>query len=199
MDTVKIMYRINIILFYQTISEIDLFLISSHKWIYKNGLIPACLAHDDKWIIYNNALMQTCAHQLVEELWKMVYTVPWKSFSSEILPVHDQMTLLVEAAKVGNVEFLLIIIRSYPDLLWQLIDEKHGISLFHTALIYRQRSVFNLIHEKGVMKEKITTYIAKGDNNILHIAVGDNMLHIAGKLAPLDRLNTISIEALQMQ
>jgi len=48
MDTVKIMYRINIILFYQTISEIDLFLISGHKWIYKNGLIPACLAHDDK-------------------------------------------------------------------------------------------------------------------------------------------------------
>jgi hypothetical protein len=107
--------------------------------------------------------MQKCGHQLVEELWKMVYTIPWKSFSLEILPVDDQMSLLVEAAKVGNVEFLLIIIRSYdPDLLWQLIDEKHGISLFHIALIYRQRSVFNLIHEIGVMKEKITTYIANG-------------------------------------
>jgi hypothetical protein len=146
--------------------------------------------------------MQTCGHQLVEELWKMVFTILWKSFSLEILPVHDQMGLLVEAAKVGNFEFLLIIIRSYdPDLLWQLIDENHGISLFHIALIYRQRSVFNLIHEIGVMKENITTYIANGDNNIhgLHIAKGDNMLHIAGKLAPSDQLNTISIEALQMQ
>jgi hypothetical protein len=146
--------------------------------------------------------MQTCGHQLVEELWKMVFTILWKSFSLEILPIHDQMGLLVEAAKVGNFEFLLIIIRSYdPDLLWQLIDENHGISLFHIALIYRQRSVFNLIHEIGVMKENITTYIANGDNNIhgLHIAKGDNMLHIAGKLAPSDQLNTISIEALQMQ
>jgi hypothetical protein len=161
--------------------------------------MPACLA--DKWIIYNNVLI--CAHdELVEKLWEMVYTDPWKSFSSEILPVHDQMTLLVEAAKVGNVEFLLIIIRTYPDLLWQLIDEKYGISLFHIAIIYRQDSVFNLIHEIGVMKEKITTYIAKGDNIIhgLHIAEGDNMLHIAGKLAYFDRLNAISsIQALQMQ
>jgi len=159
--------------------------------------MPACLA--DKWIIYNNVLI--CAHdELVEKLWEMVYTDPWKSFSSEILPVHDQMTLLVEAAKVGNVEFLLIIIRTYPDLLWQLIDEKYGISLFHIAIIYRQDSVFNLIHEIGVMKEKITTYVAKGDNTILDIAKGDNMLHIAGKLAHLDRLNTISsIKALQMQ
>jgi hypothetical protein len=161
--------------------------------------MPACLA--DKWImIYNNTLMRTCAHQLVEELWKMVYAVPWKFFSSEIvLPVHDQMSLLVEAAKVGNVEFLHIILHSYPDLLWQLIDEKYGISLFHIAIIYRQGSVFNLIHKIGFMKEKITTYIAKGDNNVQDITKGDNMLHFAGKLAPLYRLNIISNEAFQMQ
>ena len=151
--------------------------------------MPACFR--DKWIIYNKALMRTYAHQLVEEL--------WKPSSPYLLIIHDQMTLLVEAAKVGNVEFLIIIIRSFPDLLWQLIDEEYGISLFHIAIMYRQDSVFNLIYEIGVMKEKIITYVAKRCSSILDIAEGDNMLHIAGKLAPLDRLNTKSTEALQIQ
>jgi hypothetical protein len=128
----------------------------------------------------------------------MVYTVPLqKTFSSKL--VRDHMTLLVEAAKVGNVKFLILLIRSYPDLLWQLVDDEYYGSLFHIAILYRQESVFNLIHEIGVMKENITTYIAKGDNNMLRIAKGDNMLHMAGRIAPIDRLNTISIAALQMQ
>jgi hypothetical protein len=80
--------------------------------------------------------MRTYAHQLVEEL--------WKPSSPDLLIIHDQMTLLVEAAKVGNVEFLIIIISSFPDLLWQLIDEEYGISLFHIAIKYWQDSVFNL-------------------------------------------------------
>ncbi|XP_059436318.1 ankyrin repeat-containing protein NPR4-like [Corylus avellana] len=147
-------------------------------------------SESDKWIIYNKALMRTYAHQLVEELWKP---------SSQELQIHDQMTLLVEAAKVGNVEFLIIIIRSYPDLLWQLVDEEHGISLFHNAIMHRQKSVFNLIYEIGAMKEKITTYVAKCCSKKLDIAQGDNMLHIAGKLAPSDRLNTILTEALQIE
>jgi hypothetical protein len=127
--------------------------------------------------IYHNALMRTNAHQLVEELWKMVNCV-----------VDDHMTLLVEAAKVGNVEFLIIIIRSNPDLLWQ-VHPRYG-SLFHVAIRHRQESVFNLIDQVGVMKENITSYIT-GD--------GENMLHFAGKLAPADRLSTIPIAAIQMQ
>jgi hypothetical protein len=117
----------------------------------------------------------------------MVNEVPRERFSSQL--VHDHMTLLVEAAKVGNVEFLIILVRSYPDLLWQ-VDEDYG-SLFHVAISYRQESVFNLIDEIGSMKENFTTYIAKGNNN---------MLHFTGKLgANSDRLNTISTSALQMQ
>jgi hypothetical protein len=49
------------------------------------------------------------------------------------------------------------------------------------------------------MKEKIITYVAKRCSSILDIAEGDNMPHIAGKLAPLDRLNTIFTEAIQIQ
>jgi hypothetical protein len=133
--------------------------------------------------------MGTLAHQLVERLWNMVNEVPRERFSSKL--VRDHMTLLVEAAKVGNVQFIIILVRSYPDLLWQLVDEKYGISLFHVAISYRQESVFNLIDEIGSMKENFTNYIAEGNNN---------MLHFTGKLgANSDQLNTISTSALQMQ
>ncbi|XP_059436324.1 ankyrin repeat-containing protein At5g02620-like [Corylus avellana] len=137
--------------------------------------------------MYTNDLMGTLAHQIVERLWNMVNEVPRERFSSKL--VHDYMTLLVEAAKVGNVEFIMIIVRSYPDLLWQ-VDEEYG-SLFHVATLYRQESVFNLIDNIGSMKENFTTYIT---------FKGDNMLHFAGKLgANSDRLNTTSTSALQMQ
>ncbi|KAG6671796.1 hypothetical protein I3843_16G025700 [Carya illinoinensis] len=96
--------------------------------------------------------------------------------------------LLVEAAKVGNVEFLIILIRSYPHLIWK-VDEEHG-TLFHVAIKNRQEHVFNLIHEIGVLKCILASYHAKGRNN---------MLHLVGKLPSLNRLNIISGAALQMQ
>ncbi|XP_059436336.1 ankyrin repeat-containing protein ITN1-like [Corylus avellana] len=102
---------------------------------------------------------------------------------------HDQKSKRpATAAKIGNVEFLIILVRSFPDLLCQ-VDESYG-SLFHIAITYRQESVFNLIYEIGVMTENITTYIDKD---------GNNMLHFAAKLGPSDQLNTLSIAAVQMQ
>jgi ankyrin repeat protein len=128
--------------------------------------------------------MKTLARRLVEDLWKEVKAD--KQFSTRL--VHEHITLLIEATKVGNVEFLIIILRSYPELIWK-VDKNYG-SLFHVAVLYRQESVFNLIYEIGAIKDNIAAYIVE-DNN--------NMLHLAGKLAPSDRLNLISSASLQMQ
>ncbi|XP_059438438.1 ankyrin repeat-containing protein NPR4-like [Corylus avellana] len=128
---------------------------------------------------YRIALMKTLARQLVEVLWKEV---------NGALVVQDQMDLIFEATKSGNVEFLIIILRSYPELIWK-IDKNYG-SLFHVAVLYRQEGVFNLIYEIGAIKDNIATYIDK-DNN--------NMLHLAGKLAPSDELSIISSPSIQMQ
>ncbi|KAG6624383.1 hypothetical protein CIPAW_16G023300 [Carya illinoinensis] len=95
----------------------------------------------------------------------------------------------VEAAKVGNVEFLVILIRSYPHLIWQVDEEEYG-TLFHVAIKHRQEHVFNLIYEIGVLKGILATYDAKGRKN---------MLQLAAELPSSDRLNTISGAALQMQ
>ena len=52
-------------------------------------------------------------------------------------------TLLFDAAKFGNTEFLIKLIRSYPNIIWKKDNETQ--SLFHMAVINRQESVLNLL------------------------------------------------------
>ncbi|XP_040998947.1 ankyrin repeat-containing protein At5g02620-like [Juglans microcarpa x Juglans regia] len=136
----------------------------------------------------NKALMQASAHHLVDRLWKRL--IEDDTYFSPTAVGHDQhmMKLVVEAAKVGNVEFLIILIRSYPDLIWQ-VDEEYG-SLFHVAVKHRQERVFNLIYEIGVLKDNLASLYAEGNKS---------MLHLAGELPSTDRLNIVSGAALQMQ
>ncbi|XP_030942847.1 ankyrin repeat-containing protein At5g02620-like isoform X1 [Quercus lobata] len=138
----------------------------------------------DSWFkgIYKKDLMKTLARQLVEDLWREVRLLHGKQFSDHV------KTFLFEAAKMGNAELLIIAIRSYPDLIWR--KDAEGRSIFHIAVLYRQETVFNLIYEIGVIKDMILTYI-DGENQ--------NILHLAGKLAPPSRLNMVSGAALQMQ
>ncbi|CAI9773342.1 unnamed protein product [Fraxinus pennsylvanica] len=87
-----------------------------------------------------------------------------------------------------NVEFLTLLTDSYPDLFWEVNKEYH--SIFHVALINRQEKVFNLIYQIGAVRNLITLYKDQEGNNILHLA---------GKLAPPSRLKIVSGAALQMQ
>ncbi|XP_059436348.1 ankyrin repeat-containing protein NPR4-like [Corylus avellana] len=132
------------------------------------------------------ALMKTLAHQLVDFFLKKDGI---KSHLSSPNLVDKNMTSIFEAVKVGNVEFLIVLSRSYPSLIWQQDEKK--MSIFHTAILYRQESVFNLIYEIGAGMHSLASYVTE-DNK-------ENMLHLAGKLAPSDRLNIVSGAALQMQ
>lgn len=96
--------------------------------------------------------------------------------------------LLFVAAEMGNVEFLITLILSYPDVIWK-VDEKNR-SIFHIAIECRHEEIFKLIHEVGAIKDLIASYTDKEQNN---------MLHLAAKIAPPDRLNCVSGAALQMQ
>ncbi|KAF5472255.1 hypothetical protein F2P56_008990, partial [Juglans regia] len=136
-------------------------------------------------MIYNKALMGTIAYQLVDLLWKNVLLLPERDFMEL---VQDHSSFLFDAARSGNAEFLIILIRSYPDLIWSVDQNKR--SIFHLALKYRQESVFSLIYELGAIKGIIALYTDHYNNN---------MLHLAGQIAPPDRLNIISGAALQLQ
>ncbi|KAM3694316.1 hypothetical protein ACJW31_07G048900 [Castanea mollissima] len=135
--------------------------------------------------IYHEDLMRTFAHQLVKKLWERVLQQQDSDISKLI---KKPSRLLFDAAELGSLEFLIILIRSYPDLIWKVDDNNR--SLFHVAVLYRHRTIFNLIYEFGAIKDLIAAY-KDGENN--------NILHLAGNLPPPSRLQIVSGAALQMQ
>ena len=133
--------------------------------------------------IHDKTVMPALVEVLVLCDSKMVKLFEAKKFSYIVV-----RNLLFDAAKFGNAEFINKLICTYPHIVWTT-DDFHR-SLFHIAVIHRQESVFNLIYEIFVVKEVILTYVD---------AYKQNILHLAGKLAPPNRLNLVPGAALQMQ
>ncbi|ONI01310.1 hypothetical protein PRUPE_6G131800 [Prunus persica] len=128
---------------------------------------------------------QTKALELVECLWNQIL----KHDDDYVMRlIAEPSEVLFDATRLGNYEFLSVLINSYPDLLWETDDENR--TMFHVAVLYRHASIFNLVHETGSIKDIIVTYTDDENNNILHLAA---------KLAPQNQLNLVSGAALQMQ
>ncbi|KAK7854810.1 ankyrin repeat-containing protein itn1 [Quercus suber] len=125
---------------------------------------------------------QIQAHELVKEICVRAYDVESLSENQEL------SQSLFAAAEVGNVEFLIELIRF--DLELALKTDQTNRSIFHIAVKERHESIFSLLHEIGSFKDLIVENITNG---------GNNMLHLAAKLAPQQKLNAISGAALQLQ
>ena len=89
-------------------------------------------------------------------------------------------------AKYGIPEILEEIRKSYPFVL-EYLDE----NVFKSVVSNRNEKIFNLICETGMHRQLIIR--TRGDS------INDNILHLAGKLAPPHRLSLVSGAALQMQ
>ncbi|KAF2302731.1 hypothetical protein GH714_001517 [Hevea brasiliensis] len=135
--------------------------------------------------VYNIKLRHLQALELVRQLWQQILNLDDAGLKALI---RTPRQLLFTAAEFGIVEFITVLIRSHPDLIWK-VDEQSR-SIFHTAVVHRQEKVFNLIKELGALKDFIALY--KDEKN-------NNMLHLAGKLPHPNRLNTDSGAALQMR
>ncbi|KAL8249580.1 hypothetical protein R6Q59_006448 [Mikania micrantha] len=92
------------------------------------------------------------------------------------------------AAEVGNTNFLVELIRGYPDLIWKVND--NNLSIFHVAVKHRHAGIYSLLYEIGTMKHLITPLRDPDDNN---------MLHLVGTCANQNQLADVSGVALQMQ
>ncbi|XP_011652476.2 uncharacterized protein LOC101218503 isoform X2 [Cucumis sativus] len=138
--------------------------------------------------IYRKPVTKTLAHELVVLLLTNVLRIlPEKKMLQFI---KHPTRLLNDAACTGNVEFLIVLIRKYPDIIWEDADD--GKSIFHVAIENRLENVFNLINEIGRLNEFTAKYRTfKGRNY--------NILHLAGHLATPNHLNRVSGAALQMQ
>lgn len=136
-------------------------------------------------VIYEEKLLHMQADELLKGLWEQFLLLE----DTEIADLlRSPSRPLFIAAQFGIVEFVTVLIRSYPDLIWKVDEESR--SIFHIAVLYRQEKIFNLIQDIGAHKDMISSY--RDSNN-------HNILHLAGKLAPSNRLNIVSGAALQMQ
>lgn len=135
--------------------------------------------------VYDKKLMHTQVLELVKLSWEQVLLLDDCQIA-ELLASPSQP--LFVAAEFGIVEFITALIRSYPDLIWKVNEQSR--SIFHIAVAHRQEKIFSLINDIGAHKDMITAY--KDINNA-------NILHLAGMIAPRDKLNVISGAALQMQ
>ncbi|KAF2304103.1 hypothetical protein GH714_027233 [Hevea brasiliensis] len=92
------------------------------------------------------------------------------------------------AAELGIYEIMEEIMESFPHAIWFSDNENHN--LFHIAVMNRQENVLNLLYQISDYKHRLL---------VSEDIFGNNILHLAGKLAPQHRLNLISGAALQMQ
>ncbi|CAL9246446.1 unnamed protein product [Arabidopsis halleri] len=134
-----------------------------------------------KGFFFREAKIRTLAHRLVEKLWYLV--LPTENF------IELFSGLLFDAAELGNVEFLVILIRSYVDLLW--IVDNNNRTLFHVAALYRHENIFNLIYELGGIKDLIASYKENESK--------DTLLHLVARLPPMNRQQAVSGAAFHMQ
>ncbi|KAK0607243.1 hypothetical protein LWI29_012044 [Acer saccharum] len=75
--------------------------------------------------------------------------------------------LLFDAVRMGNFSFLVEFIRLYPDMVFELDENKRTI--FHIAILHRRSDIFNLIHELGYGRELTATYVDDEKNTLLHM------------------------------
>ncbi|WOH04423.1 hypothetical protein DCAR_0623832 [Daucus carota subsp. sativus] len=90
------------------------------------------------------------------------------------------------AVKSGIYELIEQCCLHYPAIIGYQVE---GLNLVMAAISERQEKVYNLVYQMSAYK-----VFTSSENTPL-----GNALHIAGKLAPLHRLNTVTGAALQMQ
>ncbi|KAL3741092.1 hypothetical protein ACJRO7_022240 [Eucalyptus globulus] len=127
------------------------------------------------------------AAKLLKHIWKEVSALDDGAIAEFL---RELPRVLFTAAELGNSGFLTELIRLHPVLPLKVNDRKQ--SIFHVAVVHRHEKIFRLIYDIGAHKDMIAAYKDENDNN---------MLHLAGKLAPLIRLKIDSgaEAALQMR
>ncbi|KAI3781500.1 hypothetical protein L2E82_11516 [Cichorium intybus] len=95
--------------------------------------------------------------------------------------------VLFLAAEMGNTAFVVEVIRQYPHLVREVNDNNQ--SIFHIAVSHRHEGIYNLLYEIGSLRNLIITLEDKN---------GNNMLHLVGESAKINRLQNIPGVGLQL-
>ncbi|KAH6801442.1 hypothetical protein C2S52_001906 [Perilla frutescens var. hirtella] len=101
--------------------------------------------------------------------------------------IKEPHNILHDAAKEGHVRLVTMLIRSYPQLITD--TDSNGYTIFHIAAKYRHIRLFNLIYQIYPMIDLRTL--------ISHDKSGDNILHLAAKLAPPNKMKLRPVLVMQ--
>ncbi|XP_059634749.1 uncharacterized protein LOC132277054 isoform X2 [Cornus florida] len=117
-----------------------------------------------------------------------------KCFCTEVISLDNKKASLILrkpfllGVEFGIHELVEEIVESFPAAI--SFGDKENHVLFHLAVINRHENVFNLVYQMGKYTQFLSMFTDKSENNILHLA---------GNLAPKPKLNLVSGAALQMQ
>ncbi|MFS7951771.1 putative ankyrin repeat-containing domain, PGG domain, ankyrin repeat-containing domain superfamily [Helianthus anomalus] len=95
---------------------------------------------------------------------------------------------ILEATRQNADEVVKIIVSELPNAIWS--TNEHGHNIIQYAVITRSEKVYNLLYQMSGHKNIYKT---------IKDPFGNNLLHLAARLAPSDKLNHISGAALQIQ
>nr|XP_010321575.1 uncharacterized protein LOC101250994 isoform X3 [Solanum lycopersicum] len=95
---------------------------------------------------------------------------------------------LLDAACYDTYELVEIIVRRFPSLAY--CYDRDSKNILHIAIEYRCENVFNLVRRMSQFRHQLMISTDSSNNNVLHLA---------GMLAPRNKLNLVSGPALQMQ
>ncbi|KAK9075765.1 hypothetical protein SSX86_004094 [Deinandra increscens subsp. villosa] len=95
---------------------------------------------------------------------------------------------ILEATRQNAYEVVVMIISYFPNAIWSANEDGHNI--IQCAVINRSEKVYNLLYQMSEHKNIYRTIKDPFENNLLHLAA---------RLAPTNKLNIISGAALQIQ
>nr|GMD85914.1 ankyrin repeat-containing protein NPR4-like isoform X3 [Ipomoea batatas] len=98
---------------------------------------------------------------------------------------------IIEAAYLDIEEVVQNIVEAYPTTAYY--QDKSGRNILHIAIENRCINVFDLVCGPGRTSVLMHDLVDERDKN------GNNVVHLAGKLAPPHKLNLVSVAALKMQ
>ncbi|KAL7604627.1 hypothetical protein Lser_V15G19366 [Lactuca serriola] len=125
-------------------------------------------------------------HEAVKLLWDVSKLIKEKNHFSSYH--HYYTNPILEATRQNAYEFVEQIVYHFPNAIWSTNEDGHNIIQY--AVINRSENVYNLLYQ---MSEHRNIYRTIRDSH------GNNLLHLAARLAPNNKLNLISGAALQIQ
>ncbi|KAF8395485.1 hypothetical protein HHK36_019431 [Tetracentron sinense] len=168
-------------LIYQCLSHCSLFLEVLH---WSAGMVWNILKLGIKKI-YNTKLNNFQALQILQSITRHVKSSLNDSQFDEI----GIYSAIFVATELGIVEFIEQMMEFLPMMMFAQ-DDKNAQNILQIAVVHRQEGIFNLILTMDT--------ISRASARVTDIS-GNNVLHLAGVLAPPSRLNRFSGAAMQMQ